>query len=74
MRIETIVFEDHGGPTQQAYKAKIRSLHANLKDKKNPSLREGVVSGDIKIDKISRMTAAVISLVTLVLFTFSFDD
>jgi len=43
--------------TNQAYKSKIRSLFVNLKDKNNPGLRENVVSGDISVDRFSKMTS-----------------
>ncbi|KIM87889.1 hypothetical protein PILCRDRAFT_814586 [Piloderma croceum F 1598] len=43
--------------TNQAYKAKIRSLFVNLKDKNNPGLRESVVSGDISVDRLSKMSS-----------------
>jgi transcription elongation factor S-II len=45
--------------TSQAYKAKIRSLFVNLKDKNNPGLRESVVSGDISVDRLSKMSSEV---------------
>ena len=37
----------------------MRSLYLNLKGKENPSLREGVVSGDISASKLAVMTSAV---------------
>jgi len=43
--------------TNQAYKSKIRSLFVNLKDKNNPGLRENVVSGDISVDRFSKMSS-----------------
>ncbi|KAI0668258.1 transcription elongation factor [Trametes maxima] len=54
--IEKTVLNDNGG-TNAAYKAKIRSLFVNLKDKNNPGLRENVVSGDLSISKFCRMTS-----------------
>lgn len=45
--------------TNQAYKSKIRSLFVNLKDKNNPGLRENVVSGDISVDRFSKMSSEV---------------
>lgn len=47
------------GSNSGGYKAKIRSLFVNLKDKNNPSLREGVVSGDIPATKFAKMTSEV---------------
>jgi len=43
--------------TNQEYKAKIRSLFVNLKDKNNPGLRESVASGDISATRFSSMTS-----------------
>ncbi|KAI0631473.1 transcription elongation factor [Trametes polyzona] len=54
--IEKTVLNDNGGTTA-AYKAKIRSLYVNLKDKNNPGLRESVVSGELAVSKFCRMTS-----------------
>ncbi|KAH9895904.1 transcription elongation factor [Cubamyces lactineus] len=54
--IEKTVLNDNGG-TSAAYKAKIRSLYVNLKDKNNPTLRESVVSGDLAVAKFCRMSS-----------------
>ncbi|KAH9850957.1 transcription elongation factor [Lenzites betulinus] len=54
--IEKTVLNDNGGTTP-AYKAKIRSLFVNLKDKNNPGLRESVVSGDLSVAKFCRMSS-----------------
>ncbi|KAF7986887.1 hypothetical protein HWV62_12642 [Athelia sp. TMB] len=54
--IEAEVEKKCGG-TSQEYKAKIRSLFVNLKDKNNPGLRESVVSGDISAARFSSMTS-----------------
>jgi len=48
---------DELGTSTGGYKAKIRSLFVNLKDKNNPSLRESVVSGDISPIKFANMTS-----------------
>jgi len=48
---------DELGVNSGGYKAKIRSLFVNLKDKNNPSLRESVVSGDISPTKFANMTS-----------------
>jgi transcription elongation factor S-II len=45
------------GSTNTEYKSKIRTLFVNLKDKGNPGLRENVVSGEISVEKFSRMTS-----------------
>jgi len=54
--VEKAVWTEHGGTTA-AYKAKIRSLFVNLKDKNNPGLREAVVSGDLPAGRFSTMTS-----------------
>ena len=51
--------------TNQAYKSKIRSLFVNLKDKNNPGLRENVVSGDISVERFSKMSSEVSSGLSL---------
>ena len=56
--IEKTVLNDNGGTTA-AYKAKIRSLFVNLKDKNNPGLRGSVVSGDLPVSKFCKMTSQV---------------
>lgn len=45
--------------TDQKYKARIRSRVANLKDKKNPKLKEGVIMGLIPPERIANMSAEV---------------
>jgi len=54
--VEKAVWSNHGGTTT-AYKAKIRSLFVNLKDKNNPGLRESIVSGDLSIERFSTMSS-----------------
>jgi len=54
--IEKAVWFQHDG-TSAAYRTKIRSLFVNLKDKNNPSLRENVVSGDLSVDRFTKMTS-----------------
>ena len=56
--VEKAVAEELGTNTS-GYKAKIRSLFVNLKDKNNPSLRESVVSGDIPTAKLATMASEV---------------
>lgn len=56
--IEAEVVKNCNG-TNQEYKAKIRSLFVNLKDKNNPGLRESVVSGDITAARFSSMSSQV---------------
>ena len=41
------------------YKGKIRSLFLNLKDKNNPGLRENVTSGELKVEKLCKMSSQV---------------
>jgi transcription elongation factor S-II len=57
--IELTVYEANGGTTSPAYRTKMRSLYLNLKGKENPSLREGVVSGDIPVAKLCTMSSQV---------------
>ena len=57
--IEMTAYETNGGTTSPAYRTKMRSLYLNLKGKENPSLREGVVSGDIPVAKLCTMTSQV---------------
>jgi transcription elongation factor S-II len=56
--VEMAVFAANDHSTSANYKAKIRSLFVNLKDKANPGLRESVVSGDISAEKFANMTSA----------------
>ncbi|KAJ2853854.1 transcription elongation factor TFIIS, partial [Coemansia erecta] len=54
--IEAIEFEK-AKTTTPAYRAKIRSLCLNLRDKKNPELRNRVVSGDISAERLCSMSS-----------------
>ncbi|KAF4582728.1 RNA polymerase II elongation factor [Pleurotus pulmonarius] len=54
--IEKAVYTEHGS-TNAAYKAKIRTLFVNLKDKNNPSLRGNVVSGELSVERFTKMTS-----------------
>jgi transcription elongation factor S-II len=63
--VERCVYHDNGGTTA-AYKQKIRSLFVNLKDKNNPSLRENVISGDVPVEKLAKMTSEVGTLILYV--------
>lgn len=54
--VEKAVWSNHGGTTT-AYKAKIRSLFVNLKDKNNPGLRDSIVSGDLSTERFSTMSS-----------------
>lgn len=49
--------------TDTKYKNRVRSRVANLKDVKNPDLRNNVLSGLIPADRISKMTAEVKTIV-----------
>ena len=55
--VENAVYTNLGGTAE--YKAKIRSLFVNLKDKNNPALRESIVSGELSAETFSKMTSAV---------------
>lgn len=55
--VELATFKVIGkGQVNGDYRSKMRSLSLNLKDKKNPSLRENVVSGLIEAEKLVTMT------------------
>ncbi|KAL8932966.1 MAG: hypothetical protein Q9216_006591 [Gyalolechia sp. 2 TL-2023] len=54
--VEEAAFRKFGPETQEAYKAKVRSLFQNLKNKSNPSLRVRVLAGDIAPDRFVVMT------------------
>ena len=57
--IEETVLSNCKGEQNADYRQKMRSLYLNLKGKENPSLREGVVSGDISPKKLAVMSSAV---------------
>jgi len=44
--------------TKKSYSAKMRTIVMNAKDKKNPGLREAIVSGDLPVKKFCNMTPA----------------
>lgn len=54
--VEDKIFEKNK-QTNPKYKAQVRSRVFNLKDKKNPSLRENVLCGVIKPEKLAVMTS-----------------
>ncbi|XP_013390453.1 transcription elongation factor S-II [Lingula anatina] len=54
--IEDCIFAEFGN-TEMKYKSRVRSRIANLKDKKNPQLRENVLCGYILPEKMAKMTA-----------------
>lgn len=55
-KIEDSIFVEFGD-TNMKYKNRIRSRVANLKDQKNPALRQNVLKGIIAPEKIAVMTA-----------------
>jgi transcription elongation factor S-II len=57
--VEEAVFSNYRDESNSDYRTKMRSLYLNLKGKENPSLREGVVSGDIPAKQLAVMTSAV---------------
>ncbi|GJJ14207.1 hypothetical protein Clacol_008469 [Clathrus columnatus] len=57
MAIEKSVYTMNGSDTSAAYRAKIRSLYLNLKEKTNPRLRQAVVNGDITPERLCTMTS-----------------
>lgn len=56
--IESTIYAENNGTTA-AYKSKIRSLYVNLKDKNNPTLRESVVSGELSVQRLCKMSSQV---------------
>lgn len=56
--IEEEIFKEFKN-TDNKYKNKIRSRVANLRDKKNPHLREMVLVGSVSAEKLCRMTPEV---------------
>src|SRR5277367_1128640 len=56
-RVTRIFREFHN--TDMKYKNRIRSRVSNLKDLKNPQLRENVLTGAISISRIACMTSEV---------------
>ncbi|CAG5127643.1 unnamed protein product, partial [Candidula unifasciata] len=56
--IEDAIFEEFGN-TDMKYKNRVRSRVANLKDSRNPQLRQNVLIGLISARKIASMTAEV---------------
>lgn len=60
MRIEQAALDTIGhGAVNGDYRAKIRSLSLNLKDKNNPELREQVLLGEISPEKLVVMRSEV---------------
>lgn len=53
--VENEIFRQAGGAVTQAYKAKFRNLHFNLKDDKNPDLRRKVLGGEIAPDELVQL-------------------
>jgi transcription elongation factor S-II len=64
--VERAVHRSLGGVNSE-YKAKIRSLFVNLKDKSNPSLRVSIVEGALLPEKFASMTSQVGSFSTEIL-------
>jgi len=54
--IEAALFDINGGATDK-YKSSLRSRVFNLRDKKNPALRENVLTGVVTPDRFARMTS-----------------
>ncbi|KAF5376506.1 hypothetical protein D9615_008681 [Tricholomella constricta] len=54
--LEKAVYHNLGGTTGE-YKNRIRSLFVNLKDKNNPGLRDSLISGELSVEKLSKMTS-----------------
>jgi transcription elongation factor S-II len=63
--VEEAVFNNCNNESNSDYRTKMRSLYLNLKGKENPSLREGVVSGDIPAKQLAVMSSAVRSYLVM---------
>lgn len=48
--------------TDSRYKNKVRSRVSNLRDKKNPALRENVLVGSISAERLNKMTPEVFNI------------
>ncbi|KAG1151844.1 hypothetical protein G6F37_001621 [Rhizopus arrhizus] len=55
LAIEARLFSQYGSVSED-YKAKVRILANNLKSKINPGLRESVVSGELAVEKLCKMS------------------
>ncbi|CAD5207409.1 unnamed protein product [Bursaphelenchus okinawaensis] len=55
-RIEEAIFQ-HTGGVNDRYRANIRSRMFNLRDKKNPALRENVLTGAVRPERFAKMSA-----------------
>lgn len=53
--VEQTVYDGEKGTTP-GYRTKMRSLYSNLKDSKNPQLRQRVVGGEISPDRLYKMS------------------
>lgn len=49
----------HAALDATAYRHKIRQLYTNFMDKKNPGLRDSVVSGDMPAESVATLSSAV---------------
>lgn len=58
--------------TDNKYKNKIRSRVANLRDKKNPELRENVLLGNITPERLAKMQPEVTKMLGLAAFSLFF--
>lgn len=56
--IEEEIYKEFNN-TDNKYKNKVRSRVANLRDKKNPALRENVLLGSISAEKLAKMSPEV---------------
>lgn len=54
--VEHAAYKSLGPEDREPYKAKMRALYQNLKNKSNPALRVRVVGGDIKPERLISMT------------------
>lgn len=57
LEIERACYNTYGPETKSEYKAKLRSLYQNLKNKSNPGLRVVVLSGEVSAELLVVMTS-----------------
>ena len=55
--LESAIFKEIGCSQDSKYKNRIRSRVLNLKDRKNPQLRENLLLGSLRLERLARMTA-----------------
>lgn len=66
LAIEAAILKQMGhGQVTGEYRTKVRSLSLNIKDKKNSSLRQSIISGSLEAEKLVGMSVEVSTVVCL---------